>query len=120
MNQELYKRWKKNEEAPFTGWDFSYLENRCKEEEPPWDYEEIAKSLAKDAAAMLDMGTGGGEVLSTLGPPFPQITVATEGYAPNIDVARKRLEPLGIKVIAVDKSRSLPFPDEEFDMRSLI
>ncbi len=111
----LYSQWKKDEQAPFTGWDFSYLKDRWKEEQPPWDYKRKAKRLMKKAKAVLDMGTGGGEILSALGP-FPKHTIAIEGWPPNVPVARKRLEPLGIKVLGVNESNKLPFTDGEFDL----
>jgi SAM-dependent methyltransferase len=62
------------------------------------------------------MDTGGGEFLSSLRP-LPKTTYATEGYAPNIPVAKRRLEPLGIKVIeTLDGKDSLPFPARFFDL----
>ena len=50
---------------------------------------------------MLDMGTGGGEWLSSLRARAP-IAVATEGWRPNVAVARARLRPLGVPVIYVE------------------
>ena len=47
---------------------------------------------------LLDMGTGGGEFLLTLGHPGEHTTV-TEGYPPNVQLCRQRLEPLGIQVV---------------------
>jgi len=65
---------------------------------------------------MLDMDTGGGEFLSGLAP-FPPVTWATEGYAPNIPLARARLEPLGIQVADISNtSEQLPFQDDFFDL----
>jgi len=113
--EDLYFQWKKDEGAPFTGWDFSYLKGRWKEERPSWDYVRKAQALAKKAAAILDVGTGGGEILALLWP-FPAHTVATEGWLPSVPIARKRLEPLGAKVVAADESGKLPFADEEFDL----
>lgn len=113
--KDLYAEWKKDEKRPFEGWNFSYLKDRWIEEQPPWDYKEVAKGLVKNATAVLDMGTGGGEVLASLAP-FPKHTVATEGYEPNVQAAKKRLELLGVKVVAVDESGELPFADEEFDL----
>jgi SAM-dependent methyltransferase len=46
---------------------------------------------------MLDMGTGGGEVLARL--ERPRRAVATEGYEPNVATAAARLAPLGIPVV---------------------
>lgn len=47
---------------------------------------------------MLDMGTGGGEVLSQISQ-RPRRTVATEAWPPNVPVADERLRPLGIPVV---------------------
>lgn len=113
--KDLYNQWKKEEQVPFKGWNFSYLKGRGVDEKPPWDYKQIAKELLDKSTSVLDMGTGGGEVLSSLAP-FPKHTIATEGYKPNVEVARKRLEPLGVQVVEVDESRKLPFADEEFDL----
>lgn len=113
--KDLYEQWKNDERAPFEGWDFSYLKDSLVEEQPPWDYKEVVKGLVKNATAVLDMGTGGGEILASLAP-LPMHTVATEGYEPNVQVAKKRLESLGVKVVAVDESGKLPFADEEFDL----
>ena len=64
---------------------------------------------------MLDMGTGGGEFLSTL-TPLPEITTATEGWEPNFPVAKKRLEPLGVEVVWVEDDSHLPFSDSSFEL----
>ncbi len=61
------------------------------------------------------MGTGGGEYLSEL-IPLPRHTCATEGYEPNLPVATKKLEPLGVKVFQYEKDDDLPFKDEEFEL----
>ena len=113
--EDSYALWKKEEQASFSGWDFSHIRSRLKEEKPSWDYIEEAKKLVKNANAVLDMGTGGGENFSRLGP-FPEHTVATEGWLPNVIVARKKLESLGVKIVAVDESGKLPFKNGEFDL----
>lgn len=112
--RELYTQWKKDEQAPFSGWDFSYIKNRLKTEQLPWDYKKEAKKLIKKATAVLDIGTGGGEVFSSLGP-FPKHTFATESWSLNVPLARKRLTPLGIKVVKTNKSGEFPFTNREFD-----
>ncbi len=64
------------------------------------------------------MGTGGGEFLSLL-QPLPPNTYATEGYAPNVPIAKERLESLGVKVYAIiddDENANLPFEDNQFDL----
>ncbi|MCL4316802.1 MAG: class I SAM-dependent methyltransferase [Candidatus Thermoplasmatota archaeon] len=72
---------------------------------------------------MVDLGTGGGELLSHL-MPLPPFSCATEGYAPNVPVARKKLAPLGVEVIrtfcddnyAVPQRGALPFRDSSIDL----
>jgi len=112
---DLIQQWKKDEQAPFQGWDFSYLKGRYKEENPTWDYNSIAKKLIKKSNSILDMATGGGEILSSFAP-FPKKAVAIEGYHPNVAVAKKRLKPLGVKVIEANETKKLPFKDKEFDL----
>jgi SAM-dependent methyltransferase len=112
--KDLYSQWKKEYEATFSGWDFSHLKNRWIDEYPPWDYKELARQLVQKSEAVLDIGTGGGEVLASLAP-FPRHAVATESWAPNIPVAREKLEPLGVKVVGVSKEDETPFNDGEFD-----
>ena len=114
-DKDLIKQWKKEERMPFKGWDFSYIKNRIIEEKPPWNYAKIARQLIRKSKSVLDMETGGGEIFSSLGP-FPKHAIAYEGYKPNVKVARKRLKPLGIKVIESRNPKHLPFKDKEFDL----
>jgi SAM-dependent methyltransferase len=100
---------------PFSGWNFSYLANRYREEPLSWDYGAFVLERMKKAASMLDMGTGGGELLASL-QSMPKVTYATEAYAPNVPIARKRLEPLGVKVVQITSDDSLPFTNETFDL----
>ena len=62
-DKDLIQHWKKEEKALFKGWDFSYINKRVKRQEPPWDYIRIAKRLVKNCHSMLDIDTGGGEIL---------------------------------------------------------
>lgn len=64
---------------------------------------------------MLDMGTGGGEFLLSI-QPLPKNTCATESYKPNIPIARKNLEPIGVKVIEFIDENNLDIKDEQFDL----
>jgi SAM-dependent methyltransferase len=76
---------------------------------------------------MLDMGTGGGEVLSRL-TARARRTIATESWPPNVPVAWRRLLPLGIPVIQNEGARdnmdqdgandggNLPFRDGSLDL----
>lgn len=103
------------EAAAFRGWDFSWLDGRLDEEPRPWDWAAVVRSAFPGVRALLDVGTGGGERLAGLAP-LPPETSATEGYPPNVPVARARLEPLGVSVVAVDAEKALPFPDDAFDL----
>ncbi|MBX8632419.1 MAG: SAM-dependent methyltransferase [Thermoplasmata archaeon YP2-bin.285] len=72
---------------------------------------------------MVDLGTGGGELLSHL-TPLPPFSCATEGYLPNVPVAKKKLAPLGVEVIrtycddnyAIPQRGALPFRDSSIDL----
>ncbi len=103
------------EEQIFSGWDFSFLNGRWKEEEVPWDYKEIVEKAAIDTSRMLDIGTGGGERLSGIGG-LPSETYATEIYRPNAQVAENRLKSKGVKVMHVESVESLPFEGDFFDL----
>jgi len=101
--------------VPLDGWDFSWFVGRATEERPTWGYGGlVAERMAKVASA-LDVQTGGGEVLSRM-PVVPSTLAATEGWPPNVEVARRTLEPLGVTVAEVANDAPLPFPDETFDL----
>ena len=109
--------------TPFTGWNFEYLTRSGRMVGVPikWNYYNIVLPYLLNAETMLDMGTGGGEVLSGFHP-LPPVTFATEQYKPNVAVARERLEPLGVKVFEIEEAKeppfnaSLPFDDGFFDL----
>ncbi len=101
--------------TPVEGWDFSWLEGRATEERPPWGYARLMGERMARADAALDVETGGGEVVATLRRP-PALLVATEGWWPNVEVARTRLRPLGARVVAVADAPTLPFADASFDL----
>jgi SAM-dependent methyltransferase len=84
--------------APFSGWDFSWLAARSPAGGLPWSYRSDVARLAVLADTMLDMGTGGGEVLSRLAV-RSRHTVATEAWPLNVAVAASRLGPFGIPVV---------------------
>lgn len=101
----------------FEGWNFSYISEtgRMGSELLSWSYGSMVKPLVQNAHSMLDMGTGGGEFLSMLRP-FPEKVCATEAYEPNIPIARKKLEPLGVQVVTIEEDEELPFDDDQFDL----
>jgi SAM-dependent methyltransferase len=110
--------WQQEEQAPFTGWDFSHLEDRMVEEQPPWSYMARAAEVLQGAGSVLDMGTGGGERLLKLREHWPAKVTVTEDYPPNVRLARERFSPLGVRVEVVELTRhgALPFDDAEFDV----
>ncbi len=119
MNRnELIESWKREEHRPFTGWDFSYLDGRMLEEQPPWSYPLRAAELMRQATSVVDLDTGGGERFLKLYEYWPPKVVATEHYPPNFKLATERLSPLGAKVVDVVLSDfdPMPFDDAEFDL----
>lgn len=119
MNEnELLRVWKEEEQKPFSGWDFSYLNGKMEIEPLPWSYKARARELMKGCSSLLDMGTGGGELLLEMKVNWPKKVTATEDYPPNIKIAREYLEPLGVKVVDVTLStnHSMPFSDNEFGL----
>jgi SAM-dependent methyltransferase len=110
--------WERDEQAPFAGWDFTYLAGRAHTEGPPSAYPTRAAVLLNQARAALDLDTGGGEQLLALCSHWPPRLAATEGYPPNLRLATERLVPLGVAVVAVESSEraQLPFPDASVDV----
>ena len=88
---ELIESWKREEQEPFTGWDFSHLDGRMLEEQAPWSYSTRAAELMHKSKSLLDMGTGGGERLLKLKEHWPANVVVTEDYPPNFKLATERL-----------------------------
>jgi len=109
--------WTAEYNQPFAGWDFSYLAKRrvMLRTQDSWDYTGSVVAAISHAHSLLDMDTGGGEFLAAL-PRCPPWTRATEGYGPNVPVARQRLAPLGVEVIEVHDVTRLPFADGQFDV----
>jgi SAM-dependent methyltransferase len=116
--QALIRGWKREEERPFCGWDFSYLDDKWEEELPPWSYVDQVRALLPGASSLLDLGTGGGEKLLSLRELWPPRVAVTEGYAPNLCLARERLEPLGVEVVESEAALRdpLPFEDGSFEL----
>lgn len=102
------------EAQQMSGWDWSCVEGRYIEAQPPWDYREQVRARLQPNRTLLDMGTGGGELLASMAP-LPDETWATEGYPPNVAIARTRLAPHGVTVVPVEGD-TLPLPDATFDL----
>jgi SAM-dependent methyltransferase len=107
-------------DAPIVGWDFSWLEGRATEERPTWGYSGLAAArVGGGARSVLDIETGGGEVFEEIlcrAGRAPERLAATEGWPPNLEVARARLGPLGVHVAEAPDGGVLPFPDAAFDL----
>jgi hypothetical protein len=113
----LFEDQIKDIEKHFSGWDFSYIteSGRMDNGMLNWSYGSIVIPYIRNAKSMLDMGTGGGELLTKF-QPLPSVTCATEGYAPNLPIAKQLLEPLGVAVKEVKEDNLLPFGDGAFDL----
>ncbi|MEU9900100.1 class I SAM-dependent methyltransferase [Streptomyces phaeochromogenes] len=101
--------------ASTEGWDFSWFEGRATEERPSWGYARAMGERMATAAAALDIQTGGGEVLASARE-LPRLTVATEGWPPNVAKATALLHPRGAVVVASPEDAPLPFGDAAFDL----
>ncbi len=122
-SDEFEKLISEAQSQKFSGWNFSWLTDRLVQETLPWDYKQEVTKEFPNVKSLLDLGTGGGEFLSSLGK-LPMRTYATEGYPPNVAIARTRLKSLDVEVVrtfAEDNTRrpqvgALPFRTESLDM----
>ncbi len=103
------------EEAPISGWDFSWLDGRATEMRPSWGYSNLAARRLATVSSALDLETGGGELLARV-PALPRLMVATESWPPNLALGRSRLGPLGVHVVQTGTGAALPFAAESFDL----
>lgn len=101
--------------APVDGWDFSWLDGRATEERPSWGYLGRMSAHMAGARVALDVQTGGGEVLAEV-PRLAPVTMATEGWPPNLSLARRNLGPRGVTVVEAPEDGPLPFDDGAFDL----
>jgi Methyltransferase domain len=117
IKDESFESYLKEVEKPFSGWDFSYITETCRMNSGllSWSYGSVVFPLIQKATATLDMGTGGGELLSKF-KPFPKRICATEAYVPNVPIAKRCLEPLGVEVYQIGEDDLRPFKDNQFDL----
>ena len=114
--EELRRIWMAEEEqAHIRGWDFSHIKDRYEQGGLPWDFRQVIGDKLTPEMELLDMDTGGGEFLLSLGHPHAR-TAATEGYGPNVTLCRERLEPLGITFREMGDCTRMPFEDGRFDV----
>jgi SAM-dependent methyltransferase len=114
--QQLLFQLEKEYSHEFKGWDFSYLTKSGRMSSFPlsWNYKSIVEDQLKQTNSLLDMGTGGGEYLSSI-IGLPKESFATEGYEPNIPIAKKRLGEIGIEVRKIEND-IIPYEDNKFDL----
>jgi hypothetical protein len=99
--------------APIKGWDFAWLAGRADGGDLPWDYVSLVREALPNATRLLDIDTGGGELLASLAP-LPA-AIATEPYPPNVPIATARLVPLGVDVRA-GRASALPVVVEDVNL----
>ena len=113
---ELFELWQREEQAArMHGWDFSHIEGRYKEYPLSWDYGSIVRRYLKPTDRLLDIDTCGGEFLDSLGHP-QRYTYATEGYAPNVQLCRKKYADTDLHFFEMSDYRHMPFEDGSFDV----
>ncbi|GHU19023.1 methyltransferase [Spirochaetia bacterium] len=113
--KDLYEYLTNEYNAHFAGWNFSYLKGRMEEDILPWNYKTIIERHFSGKETLLDMDTGGGEFLYSL-LNLPKNVFATEGYEPNISIAKEKLKEKSIIVKPIKDGGVIPFNDEYFDI----
>jgi len=96
--------------APVHGWDFGWLAGRALGSDPTWSYPRLAPGALDRSTRLLDVDTGGGELLASL-TPLPPHTVATEPPG-----RPRTARPLGVGVLPAPPDAPLPVPDGAFDL----
>jgi SAM-dependent methyltransferase len=104
---------------PVAGWDFSWLAGRATEERPSWGYARLLGERLAGARAVLDIQTGGGEVLAgalRATDHQPVVVAATESWLPNVALARRALAPWHGRMVRAADAGGLPFRPDSFDL----
>ena len=99
------------------GWTFDEVKKEQVGPGPAWNYGARARKLTLGARSVLDIGTGGGEAFSAICEGYEGFGLATEAWPPNVQVAAKRLSPMGIRVVHASGS-NLPFSTGSLDVVS--
>lgn len=107
------------EGASVDGWGFAWLDGRATEERPSWGYARRLVPRVSAAHAVLDIQTGGAEVLAEVldrAPARPAIVAATESWGPNLAIAHRNLAARNGSVLEVRDDAPLPFRASAFDL----
>lgn len=105
------------EAVPTEGWDFSWFAGRATEARPSWGYATSLATRLPHTRDLLDIDTGGGEVLAFAldhADGRPRRTVATEAWPPNARKAAALLAPRHATV--VQAQAPYPFRPASFDL----
>jgi SAM-dependent methyltransferase len=104
------------DQVPIEGWDFGWLDGRAVEERPTWRYFDRVAERAADVSTLLEVQAGVGSMIGAL-PSLPRLSVATEGFPPNVALAAPKLRSEGVHlVVTYQIVRALPFTDETFEL----
>lgn len=117
MKEQLKKEWLQSQarQKTFTGWDFSSIANNYWEEALPWSYEEIVRNYLGKEMSLLDMGTGGGELLDRFDHPY-QLTSVTEGWPKNYELLLEKYANTDLNIKFLKEDDYLDFPTNSFDL----
>jgi hypothetical protein len=105
--------------VPTEGWDFSWFDGRATEERPSWGYAKLLADRMTRASAVLDVQTGGSEVLARAleqTQRSPVRIAATESWPPNLEIARRALNRFGASLFEANDDADLPFDPHSFDL----
>lgn len=108
-------KWKLEEKLGIKGWNFDHLDNRWFNEPLPWSYLKLVLKYLKPNMQLLDMGTGGGELLKKFNHPAKN-TQVTEAWEPNIKLLKQTLAIEGVRVIENEHEADIPVADNSLDM----
>ncbi|QHW35187.1 class I SAM-dependent methyltransferase [Paenibacillus rhizovicinus] len=98
------------------GWDFSSV--KAIAEGVAWDYAKVVQSRCKASDTLLDIGTGGGELLLRIADAAGQL-VGIDHAAGMVETARRNAERekrQNVRFMQIDAEDALPFPDASFDV----
>ena len=115
--QQLLRQWQEEEAvAHIHGWDVSHIEGRYTEEtDLPWSYRDVILEYLKPEMGILDIDTGGGEFLLSLGHPCAHAS-AIVGFAPNVALCLETLLSRALVFPPADSTSILPFRGRIFNI----